>query len=303
MVNFFKRTDNLIIIIVAFFIMMILTGYSQIYKVDKDLESSKDELYLSSFLKTKKDVLDTVFTDNDRIIEVRLDLQQVLLHKKKLGTDTFLCSTGTNIIKDGIQTNHGIFVVKNKIPVLISKQFNDTKCINWVGFNYGIGFHALENRGYYWSLGKRSSSHGCVRLSQEDAKKLFDEVTIGTPVIVHSLNNARVVGFLPEHSNDDITYTKKELKQILNNRLSLLYKQKYFYKQNIAVVLNDKLITHDGIDIGDKTKVPIFQSLPVQSDGFIIKTCIEDKSSVFYSVSDSFNNYIKYAVKDTTSVN
>jgi hypothetical protein len=303
MSNFFKRTNNLLSVIVVFLILIILTGYSQLCKGDKVSKSTIEELYLPLDIRTKENVLDTVYTDKNSIVEVRLDLQKVFLHKKNSGIDTFLCSTGTDVLQDAIKTRPGIFTVKNKLPVLISRQFNDTKCLHWIGFNYGVGFHALESRGYYWSLGKRSSSHGCVRLSQEDAQKLFNEVTIGTPVIVHSSNNARVVSFLPEHYAYDTNYTKKELKLILNTKLSLLYNKKYFFQRNIVVILNDNFVTHDGIDIGDKTKVPTFQNIPVQSNGFTIQTCIQDNSSVFsYHIPDSLN-YIKQPIKDSISIN
>lgn len=304
MVIFLKRRKNLLIIIIAFFtLLIILTEYSQSREDDKVSTNSMEEPCLFPNLRTKLNVLDTVYTNKNNFIEVRLDLQKVFLHKKNSVTDTFLCSTGTDVVQDGIKTKPGIFTVKNKLQILISKQFNDTKCLSWIGFNYGIGFHALESHGYYWSLGKRSSSHGCIRLSKEDAKKLFDEVTIGTPVIVHSANNARVVSFLPEHYSYDTTYTKKELLYTLRNRLSLLYKDQYFSQKNIVVVLNDKFITHDGIDIGDKSKVPLEQHIPVQSDGFTIKTCIQDKSYVFDCYIPDSLNYIKYATKDSISIN
>jgi hypothetical protein len=310
MFNFFRKTDNLLVVIVAFFILIVLTGYSQVSKGEKAPTSDIEEPPLLSPIRIKENVLDTLYTDKNSIVEVRLDLQKIFLHKKGLGVDTLLCSSGTTFIQDGMKTNHGVFVVKNKFPVVISKQFNDTKCLNWIGFNYGIGFHALENRGYYWNLGKRASSHGCVRLSQEDAKKLFDDVTIGTPVIVHGLDNARVVSFLPENSTPDTNYTKKEFRQILRDRLSLLYQKKYFYKKNIPVVLTDKLVTHEGIEIGNKAKVPMFQHIPVTFDALPIETCIQDHSFVFnYNIPDSLNINIpdsldiSYSAKDSTSIN
>jgi lipoprotein-anchoring transpeptidase ErfK/SrfK len=42
------------------------------------------------------------------------------------------------------------------------------------------GFHGTPNRG---SIG-RASSHGCVRLYEEDVRELFELVHIGTPVMV-----------------------------------------------------------------------------------------------------------------------
>ena len=43
-----------------------------------------------------------------------------------------------------------------------------------------IGFHGTPQRG---SVG-RAVSHGCVRLYDEDVRRLFEQVGVGTPVTV-----------------------------------------------------------------------------------------------------------------------
>jgi lipoprotein-anchoring transpeptidase ErfK/SrfK len=43
-----------------------------------------------------------------------------------------------------------------------------------------IGFHGTPQRG---SVG-RAVSHGCVRLYDEDVRRLFEQVEVGTPVTV-----------------------------------------------------------------------------------------------------------------------
>lgn len=54
----------------------------------------------------------------------------------------------------------------------------------WIGFwtdgNNTIGFHGTPNRE---SVG-RAASHGCVRMYNEDIRKLFEIVALGTPVTV-----------------------------------------------------------------------------------------------------------------------
>lgn len=54
----------------------------------------------------------------------------------------------------------------------------------WIAFwsdgNNMIGFHGTPNRD---SVG-RAASHGCVRLYNEDVRRLFTLVTVGTPVTV-----------------------------------------------------------------------------------------------------------------------
>jgi lipoprotein-anchoring transpeptidase ErfK/SrfK len=50
----------------------------------------------------------------------------------------------------------------------------------WIGFNGSVGFHGTKSLS---SLG-RSASHGCVRMSPDDVKDLYERVSIGTPVLV-----------------------------------------------------------------------------------------------------------------------
>lgn len=50
----------------------------------------------------------------------------------------------------------------------------------WTDGTNVIGFHGTPTRD---SVGK-AASHGCVRMYNEDVKKLYDMVSIGTPVVV-----------------------------------------------------------------------------------------------------------------------
>jgi hypothetical protein len=70
--------------------------------------------------------------------------------------------------------------------------------LNWMGFNHGIGFHALEGNSYYKQLGKKNVSHGCVRVSREDAKIIYEIVERGTPVLLHKGNSTVKIAFTRE---------------------------------------------------------------------------------------------------------
>jgi lipoprotein-anchoring transpeptidase ErfK/SrfK len=50
----------------------------------------------------------------------------------------------------------------------------------WIGFDGAVGFHGTESLD---SLG-RAASRGCVRLSRKDVVSLFEQVRVGTPVLV-----------------------------------------------------------------------------------------------------------------------
>jgi lipoprotein-anchoring transpeptidase ErfK/SrfK len=50
----------------------------------------------------------------------------------------------------------------------------------WTNGKQYIGFHGTPNRD---TVG-RSASHGCIRMYNEDVRKLYDQVEVGTPVKV-----------------------------------------------------------------------------------------------------------------------
>ncbi|WP_051471014.1 L,D-transpeptidase family protein [Patulibacter minatonensis] len=50
----------------------------------------------------------------------------------------------------------------------------------WIGFSGSVGFHGTSEAG---SLGS-AASHGCVRMDPTDVKALFEQVEVGTPVLV-----------------------------------------------------------------------------------------------------------------------
>src|SRR5579883_2203238 len=126
--------------------------------------------------------MDTLFVMDSCYIEVRLDSQMVYVHYRNGSVHTIPCSSGNPKINKAIETTEGIYTVQTKAPIAISKQFDSTKMYFWVGFNGNIGFHGLDGKGYYRFLGKRPSSHGCVRLAKENAEWMFDNIPLGTPV-------------------------------------------------------------------------------------------------------------------------
>ncbi|GEM_PF-3108355 len=82
----------------------------------------------------------------------------------------------------GYETPTGNFRIVNRIRRAYSEKY-DAWMVPWMAIvrsgEYGI--HGLEDRSYYRKLG-RPASHGCIRLSQENAFKLMAWVKVGTPV-------------------------------------------------------------------------------------------------------------------------
>jgi hypothetical protein len=137
---------------------------------------------------------DTLYVLDSTYLEVRLDQQKIYQHFRSGRVQAYICSTGDPRIEDGIATREGIFTVQWKSKKYMSQQFG-VYLNYWMPFDGGIGFHGLQGRSYYRYLGKRRSSHGCVRISNETGASLFSQVQKGTVVYVHSGAPARVLMF------------------------------------------------------------------------------------------------------------
>lgn len=208
---------------------------------------------LKKILSTK--IVDTVFTLSDYFVEIDLSKQLGYLHSRFDSVKTFKVSSGTKKIKDGVETNTGIFVIQHKAAKWYSTQFDSTLMLNWMGFNYGIGFHALAGKSYYKYLGNKTSSHGCVRVSREDGKELFSKLNYGAPVLVHKGETAIRISFADKSSNEYKYYDSENLPKEIKRRMNHLYKGSFLNFVNEKILIDNKNITHEGISIGDFNKV------------------------------------------------
>lgn len=128
----------------------------------------------------------TVTADDPVILTVNLAKQRVYINQKDRLVYTMYCSTGMND-----STPHGTFHI-------IDRGANFYNPTEKMGANYWTSFkgttylfHTVptdENGKYIASeavyLGKKPSSHGCVRLSIPDAKWINEHVPGGTKVVI-----------------------------------------------------------------------------------------------------------------------
>lgn len=251
-------------------------------------ENSFDFQYLSR--------RDTIFIKSDSYISISLKEQITRLYRMNDSTLTFHISSGTDLLDKGMKTTTGIFTVQSKLRLGISKQFNNAELINWIGFNGNIGFHGLSTSGYYNHLGKRPSSHGCVRISREDGDSLYKYVKLGTPVIVYDDEPARILSFLnhtDKYFNYIDIYDNTNLNKLLKNRINNLYSglaNKDFYDK--LILDNNIILKKLKIPIGDATKIASKQKFIGLTKNFEIAN--SDKTN-FYSfpntsVSDDDNS-------------
>jgi peptidoglycan hydrolase-like protein with peptidoglycan-binding domain len=114
---------------------------------------------------------------------VHLSTQQLeLLDPAGVVKHRFPVSSGANGA-----TPPGTFTVFRKVPRAISDSDADVSMPWLVNFNGGIGFHGIPVKGSValpTPLGLRPVSHGCVRMADDAAKFLYDNLPIGATVSV-----------------------------------------------------------------------------------------------------------------------
>lgn len=160
---------------------------------------------------------DTVHVLDSTFLEVRLNEQAIYQHFRSGRVVRYTCSSGDPRIKDGIATREGIYSIQWKAKKHMSEQF---QCyLNyWMPFDGGIGFHGLQGRSYYRFLGRRPSSHGCVRIANESGQKIFRDAPRGTVVWVHYGSPARILRF-GDSTSGDMTIMQTVDIDLLNARL------------------------------------------------------------------------------------
>jgi len=207
-----------------------------------------------------KQLRDTVYTDKDHFIEVNLITQQATLYSRDGSEFHFPVSSGTKWVEEGMETNQGLFAIQWKAKKQYSVQFDSTVMLNWMGFNNGIGFHALQGKNYYKYLGKKNVSHGCIRVSREDAQFVYEKVEKGTPVLVHKENSAITIAFTSEGESYS-QYSYSETYKQLRKRQQLIYEGDYLISPNEKILVDEKNIYSSGLPIGNTELIPSIQNV------------------------------------------
>jgi hypothetical protein len=204
---------------------------------------------------------DTVYTDKDCWLELRIDQQMLHQHWRDGKETKYPISTGNKYLSRSIESRPGLFAIFVKEELHESSQYNNAKMFYFMPFNQGIGFHSLAGTGYYGNLGVRPSSHGCIRMRHEDVKKLFKDCSLGTIVIAHRGYSARTVGFAPSDYKNPEEYTKDEYKKMLAENLANILDGEYYTKERKFFVVDPKVIPVSGVYISYDRKIPDRQKL------------------------------------------
>jgi hypothetical protein len=216
-----------------------------------------------------EDLRDTVYTDKDIYLELRIDEQMVYVHYRDGHVKEYPVSSGNKFLSKGVESRPGLFAIFMKEEVHLSSQFNDAKMFYYMPFNMGIGFHSLAGTGYYGNLGVRPSSHGCIRMRTADVKELFHECEIGTLVLAHRGKTARVVAFAPEGFKNDREYSKDEYMEMLAYNLNSVYEGKYFIDRPKRFVIDPAVIPKIGFNVGSTDDIPSRQQMPLMTEQIV----------------------------------
>ena len=199
---------------------------------------------------------DTVYTDKDTWLELRIDQQMLYQHWRDGKVVKYAISSGNKYLSRSVESRPGLFAIFHKTEKHESSQYNGAEMYFFMPFNQGIGFHSLNGTGYYGNLGVRPSSHGCIRMRHEDVKKVFKDSPLGTLVLAHNGKTARTVGFAPPEFKNEDSLSKDEEKFLLADNLLNILEGNYFISDRKFFIVNPKTIPVSGVYIGYDAKLP-----------------------------------------------
>lgn len=269
-----EKIGRSILILPLFIGIFFVFGFTQTGSFVKAKEESKQLYFQETSPKVNFSALfsnenfseglrDTVYTDRNLWLELRIDQQQLYVHYRNGQVKRLPVSTGNSGLSKGISARDGLFAIFHKEEVHLSSQFENARMNYFMPYNQGIGFHGLQGTGYYGNLGVRPSSHGCTRMRNEDVKILFRECDIGTIVLAHHGKSARVVTFAPEGFMNKTDYSKNDYMSLLAYNLGAIYDGKFLITAPKRFIVDGNQIPRNGFNVGNSGDIPEKQMIPV----------------------------------------
>lgn len=118
-------------------------------------------------------------------VEISLSKQHIWYYKN--GALIVDGSIVTGSVKNHTQTRKGAFYLRSKSrnTTLVGDDY-EVDVSYWMPFDRGIGLHDAPWRSYFGgSIYRYNGSHGCVNLPYYVAKKIYNNISVGTPVVVY----------------------------------------------------------------------------------------------------------------------
>lgn len=246
---------------------------------------------------------DTVYTDKDNWLELRIDQQMLYQHWRDGRTEKYPVSSGNNKSGDpeALESRPGLFAIFHKEEHHQSTQFNSANMYHFMPFNQGIGFHSIDGTGYYAHLGVRPSSHGCIRMKHGDAEKLFKDSPLGTLVLATKGYSARIIAFAPKDFENNREYDKDEYKKMLANNLYNILNGRYYLEDREKFIIDPKVIPVSGVYTSYDVQIPKNQIVPRS-----YVAVYQDKDKIFVNQNqeiikfDTEDEMMKFVFVDST---
>jgi hypothetical protein len=278
--------------------------YDSLFTVEQQKEPVLNFAALLANEEFSKNLRDTVYTDKDKYLELRIDEQMLYVHYRDGRVKQYPVSSGNKFLNKGIESRPGLFAIFLKEELHLSSQFDDAKMFYYMPFNMGIGFHSLAGTGYYGNLGVRPSSHGCIRMAAADAKELFKQCEIGTLVLADRGKSARVIAFAPGGFKNEKEYTKEEYMEMLAYNLNTLYRGTYFINPPKRFVIDPAVIPRIGYNVGTTDDIPQEQQVPVKVEHKIqfadhLNSRMFVNSNIAEKMDEELSSSIQFDKEDT----
>ena len=135
------------------------------------------------FSRNAKTIGETDF--GNTYVEVSLDKQKLWFYKDGALVVTSGIVSGNSSLKR--DTHKGLYSIKFKEKnATLKGEGYSTPVAFWMPFNGGQGLHDATWRGAFGgAIYKTNGSHGCVNLPMDTARKIFEKISPGDPVIVY----------------------------------------------------------------------------------------------------------------------
>ena len=165
---------------------------------------------------------------------------------------TWKVSTG----RRGYRTPRGTYRPKWLARMHYSRKYDMSPMPHSIFFHGGYAIHGTTE---IRRLG-RPVSHGCVRVSREDAEFLYNKIKKGTPVLVHKGKSAVKIAF-GRLGDVHKYYAYSKIYRLLPRRYKLIYDGDYFITLKDKLVIDEDNVGHNGLPIGKSDLIPFKQRI------------------------------------------
>lgn len=154
-----------------------------------EFDSKDSKINRGWIKKNSENLKDNINKNTEYVIDVNLTNQKIYIYKDDNILKNMRCSTGRIGYPD-TETPLGIFTLLIKGKDFYSNKYNEGAKYYIKFFNdYLIHSVPVDKKGNIIEEEKEKlgmpASHGCIRLSMEDAKWIYENVPIGSMVYIH----------------------------------------------------------------------------------------------------------------------